>query len=313
MGVDVSSQAEMDALFSLPLDGFTAARNALAAQLKKAGREVDADYVKRLPKPPVSAWTVNQLYWCHREAFDRLLAAGERFRKAQAAQLAGHPTNIREPLAAHRDALADLSRHAATTLREAGHLPTPNMMRRVTMTLEALSTFGSSADTPAAGRLTKDIDPPGFETLAALVPRAGHIVRAGSRSNRLLSFQRETRHAKPHAIDKDERRRQQDEERRMLRVAAKAQLQEAERGLRAARKAAEQAERELKQAAARAKEAEKEKTEAEVLFEKASASAEATRQEARRVAAEAEGAAQAVEDAERALEKARRDLGMLDE
>ncbi len=308
----MSFAAEVDALFGLPLDEFTAARNTLATQLKKAGSEADAEYVRKLAKPPVSAWTVNQLYWRQREAFDRLLVAGERFRKAQAAQLAGQSTNIREPLAAHRDALANLSRHAATTLREAGHLPTPDMMRRVTMTLEALSTFGSPEDAPPAGRLTADIDPPGFETLAALVPRAGKIVRAGSPSNRLLTFQREKPKEQPQKIDKEERRRQQEAERKTLRIAAKAAIQEAERALRDARKAAEQAQLTLKQSAAHTKATEKEKAEAEAIFEKASASAEAARQEARRIAAEAESAAQAVEDAERALAKAGRDLEQLD-
>ena len=75
---------EIDALFVLPLADFTGARNALAARLKKDGRADDAERVKSLRKPPVSAWVVNQLYWRHREAFDRLLATGDQFRKAQA-------------------------------------------------------------------------------------------------------------------------------------------------------------------------------------------------------------------------------------
>ena len=36
----------------------------------------------------MTAWTVNQLYWKQRDAFNRLIETGERFRKAQAAQLA---------------------------------------------------------------------------------------------------------------------------------------------------------------------------------------------------------------------------------
>src|SRR6185503_12426637 len=66
-------ESDLDALFQLPLTEFTGARNALAAQLKKSGRGDEAARVKALPKPPVSAWAVNQLYWNHREAFDRLI------------------------------------------------------------------------------------------------------------------------------------------------------------------------------------------------------------------------------------------------
>jgi len=60
-----------DELFRLPLSEFTAARNALAAKLKKDGDSEESDRIKALSKPPVSAWVANQLYWKHRGAFDR--------------------------------------------------------------------------------------------------------------------------------------------------------------------------------------------------------------------------------------------------
>lgn len=69
---------DVDALFRLPLAEFTGARNALAAKLKKSGRGDEAVRVKALAKPSISAWAVNQLYWNHREAFDRLIASAER-------------------------------------------------------------------------------------------------------------------------------------------------------------------------------------------------------------------------------------------
>ena len=67
---------DIDALFKLPLAEFTSERNTLAARLKKEGRRNDADRVKLLAKPSISAWAVNQLYWDHREAFDQLMASG---------------------------------------------------------------------------------------------------------------------------------------------------------------------------------------------------------------------------------------------
>src|SRR4030095_1217058 len=80
---DDEIEADVDALFTLPLAEFTGARNALAARLKKSGRGDGAVNVKALAKPSISAWAVNQLYWSQREEFDQLIASGERFHKAQ--------------------------------------------------------------------------------------------------------------------------------------------------------------------------------------------------------------------------------------
>src|SRR5262245_13406605 len=122
---------DVDELFKAPLAEFTGTRNALAARLKKEGRGEDADRIKALTKPSVSAWAVNQLYWNQRDAYDRLIEAGERLRHAQASQLAGKTADIREPRDARRDALTDLSRLAAGLLADAGHNASPETMRRI--------------------------------------------------------------------------------------------------------------------------------------------------------------------------------------
>ena len=302
--------SDTDGLFQLPLTAFTAARNALAGKLKRAGKDEDAARVKALPKPSLPAWAVNQLYWQHRKAFDRLIDAGDRFREAQGAQLGGRKADMRGPLDARREALSELTRMAADVLRKGGHNPTPDVVRRITTTLEALATYGSHPGAPPAGRLTDDIDPPGFEALAALVPQVGRAKRSHSEPTRVIPFQQKVREPRPSRkkVTPEEEARQREEERKAKLAAANAALTEAERALRDAKKAAEAAEAELKQAAARAKEAEKEKAEIEKRFEKLSAAADAARQEARRVASAAEDAAQAVEDAERTVEKAKRDL-----
>lgn len=304
--------SEIDALYQLPLAEFTAARNALAARLKKSGRADDAERVKALAKPSVTAWTVNQLFWKRREAFDRLITTGERFRKAQASHLAGKSGDIRGPLEARRLALSELAKAAAATLRQAGGNPTPDTMRRITTTLEALSTYGSLPEAPRAGRLADDVDPPGFETLAALVPRIGTGHAPGP--SRVIPFQQKAKAERPSRkkVSPEEEARRAAEERKAQIAAARKAVADAERALRDARKAAQQAEEALKKAAGRAKEADREKAEAERRLEKASAEAESTRQHARRVAGEAEDAAQAVEDAERALDKAQRELKRLE-
>jgi hypothetical protein len=301
--------SDVDGLFQLPLDEFTAARNSLVAQLRKSGRGADADRIKGLAKPSVSAWAVNQLYWKHRKPFDHLLAAGEAFRKAQAAQLAGKKGDLREPLDARRDALDALTTLAGTVLRNAGHNPGPDTMRRVMTTLEALATYGTHPDAPPAGRLIDDVDPPGFEAVAALIPHAGRGLR-GTAPTRVLTFQQRAamkgRKLTPEELDK-----QREDAHKAQVAAAKTVLQDAERALKNARASAERAEAALKKAAARAKEADKAKAELEKRWERLVANADHARQDARRVASEAEDAAQAVEDAERALDKARRELEAL--
>ena len=301
-----------DELFRLPLSEFTAARNALAAKLKKEGDSEESERIKALPKPPVSAWVANQLYWKHRSAFDRLLAAGEQFRNAQAAQLAGKSADLRGPLDARREALGELTKIAAAVLHEGGHPSSPEVMRRIMTTLEALATYGTHSGAPPAGRLTADIDPPGFEALAALVPAGTHHrsgAAKGQAAPRVIPFnQPKPQKAARRVADDREDSRRAEQERRERQDEARKTLREAERALAEARRAAERARAEMKEAAARAKTAEKDKAALEARLEKASAAAETARQAARQVASRAEEAAQAVDDAERAVAAARDQL-----
>jgi hypothetical protein len=300
---------DIDALYKLPLSEFTAARNALAGRLKKAGRADDADRVKALNKPTAPAWAVNQLYWQHRDLFDRLIASGERLRNAQASKLAGQSGDIRGALDSLRETLSELTRRASDRLKESGSGTTPDQMRRVTSTLEALASIGIVPGGPQPGRLSDEVDPPGFETLAALVPSSERTER-GEAPTRVLTFRHEPPahkpvKGKPRSEDEEQRRA---EERKAQIATAKAQAEEAERALREARATAQQAQSDLKKAAAQAKDTEQEMIEAEHRLEKAAKEAHAARQTARRLAVEAETAAQAVEDAERGVERAKEAL-----
>src|SRR5262249_48944430 len=99
---------DIDGLFRLPLTEFIGARKTLAARLKNEGRADEADRVKALTKPSISVWAVNQLYWCHRDEFERLIGAGQRFRRAHTTRTA-KPVELNEALDARRDALDRLS------------------------------------------------------------------------------------------------------------------------------------------------------------------------------------------------------------
>lgn len=303
---------EVDALFKLPLGEFTAARNALAARLKKAGRQATADEAKALQKPSVSAWVVNQLFWRHREPFELLIEAGDRFRHAQAAQRTRD--SAREHLGDRREALAALVRIAADVLHEGGYGDTRDMLRRVTSTLEALSTYGSLPDAPRAGRLTADVEPPGFDMVAALLPLGGEMRRAAAETAPAVTRKLGAEHAPQPTRRKDAPdagARRGEEERRRLEAAAKVAVREAERALRAARKQAERAAAAVETAATRAKESERRRAEIEKQLAKVVMATDATSKQAREAEANAQDAAHAAEGAERALELARRRLEQL--
>ena len=302
---------ELDALFKLPVAEFTAARNLLAAQLKKGGRRDESDHVKALVKPSVSAWAVNQLYWQHREAFDRLIATGQRFRQAQTSGRAGKIADMREALDARREALSHLSDLATALLREAGSSPTPETIHHITTTLEAMSAYASFPDAQRPGRLTRDVDPPGFESFASLIPGAG-ITKMKEEPVRITSSQKSDRAASTRRKAESVGETSKFEQTRQAKIAAaKVSVQEAKSLLIEARARAQSLEAAQKKANAEVKEVEKLRREAEGRFEKARVASEDAIQAARSVAAEAEGAVKAVAEAKRTVERAAKELEKL--
>ena len=297
---------------ALPI--FTPARNALAARLKKAGQQAAAEEAKALPKPSVAAWVVNQIYWRQRGPFDRLIDAGDRFRQAQAAQRTGNSAEVRDRLEARREAQAALVRIAADVLRDGGYGDTRDMLRRVTSTLEALATYGSLPDAPRAGRLTAEVEPPGFDMVAALLPLGGETRRAAAGTPPAAKRARAAEPAPKPARGKDAldaAARRGEEERRRLTAAAKTAVREAQRALRAARTQADRAAAAGETAATRAKDSERRRAEIEKQLAKVVTATDAARERARDAEANARDAAQVAQGAERTLELARRRLEQL--
>lgn len=317
---DDALEADVDALFRLPLAEFTGARNILATRLKKSGRGDDAIQVKALVKPSISAWAVNQLYWNHREAFERLLTSGERFHKAQTSRSAGKVADMREALDARRETLTHLSNLAAALLRDAGpnpgQSPSPDTVHRITTTLEALSAYASRSGAPRAGRLTEDVDPPGFELFGSSISGAGMMELTSKLTNkpaRVMPSQKSSATATNarRKVAADDEARELAETRKAKIAAAKVSLQDAKRSLTAALSGAQSLAAGQKKADAEAKREEKHRRDAEERLETAKATAEDADRRARSVALEVEEAASAVEDAELTVEKASKELESL--
>jgi hypothetical protein len=316
----VERDDDLDALFRLPLAEFTNARNALAAQLKKSGQVDKAARVKALVKPPISAWAVNQLYWNHREAFDRLITSGERFHRAQTS---GKIADMRVALDARREVLSQLTDIAASLLRDASHNPSLDTIQRISTTLEGMSVYALRSDGPRPGRLTHDVDPPGFESLASFGASEFRSMRlvppAVSKESKSVRRKQSSPQASAGGTDLDttstRRKTASDdevrklEEKRKTKIAeAKVSLQDAKRSLTEARASAQSFYVAQKRANAEAEKAEKHKRDAEEELKKAKAASEDAARRARSAAVEVEEALKAVSDAERDAARASKEL-----
>jgi hypothetical protein len=153
-------EAQLDALYAVPLADFVEARNALSKSLGAAGRKGDAARVKALAKPSAAAWAVNQLAFSEPRVLDALVAAGDRLR--------ANPTDVKEAMRARRDALNEAAKAAERAVSGAGRAANPDVSRRISATLEAIATYGRAPGAPVAGRLAEDVAAPGFDEVASL-------------------------------------------------------------------------------------------------------------------------------------------------
>lgn len=152
---------QIDELFQLAPDEFTAARNALAKTLTgDAARDV-----KALKKPSAVAWAVNQLFWKARPLYDALMKAGHALRAAQIAALKGKKGDVRATTEKHRRAVADAVKRAQQIAAQAGVNPSTDHLARM---LEALSLASAPAEN--TGRFTEVVLPSGFDALAGVKP-----------------------------------------------------------------------------------------------------------------------------------------------
>jgi hypothetical protein len=291
-------QDELDALFAVPLNEFTVARNALARRLERDRLSSEAARVKGMSKPTVSAWAVNQLYWKHRKEFDRLLSAGKRLAEAQTLLLSGEAADVRATMAARNEATSDLLQLASKLLRDAGHNPSPDAMRRITTTLEALSIYPSVSNAPIPGRLTDDVAPLSFELLAALAPRVNADAPADMRSQPSRNESIVAPQSEPHAV------RKQKQDRRTELASAEAALRTAEQVLREARANVDTVAAALENAAALVNEREE-------GLAKARAAVNEARRRVHDLDVEAGKAKGVLRDAERSVERARSRLKKL--
>jgi hypothetical protein len=219
-----------DALYALPLDRFTAERDALAKALKADGDKDAAAEVGRLTKPTQAAWAVNAAVREDPKAAQALVEAARVLAAAQQELLGGgDPTALR--------AAAGRAREAVDALLDAA--PAAGAaVEKVRATLHAATVDPEVLREVAAGRVLRERAASGFGGLDAVPdrpPRSREKARAkgSARSTTKAKAKDKTKAAKP---SRDEHRR-----REKLRRAKEAEAQ-AEQELAGAQAALEQVE-----------------------------------------------------------------------
>lgn len=198
---------ELERLYALPPAAFTAARDELAARLRREGGRAAAAAVKALPRPTPSSWAVSRLMRLEPARFQALLAAGRQARQAQGrvihggrAPAAGRGSHrsgpapvqdeqgarprgrspevapglqLREALATARTAIEELRRRGLELIAATGRPASAKVADQLAADLQALAFTAGAESAIARGWLDHDLEAPGFEVLAGLQAAAG--------------------------------------------------------------------------------------------------------------------------------------------
>jgi hypothetical protein len=256
---------EISRLYQLSLDEFTAARNALA-------KETGDSAVKKLEKPNLAAWAVNQLYWRERKLYDDVVKTSGQLRTAYKQMLEGKPADVRAVEVFHNEAMRKAKDAIRHILEEAGNKGADAIMMPVAETLDALPT------TDPPGRLTKPLRRTGFEALQGVTIAARPHQPDKSESKKPAAAEKGS--AKDAEKDRLKREAHQQElamAKERLRFAeaaereAEASVDRAKRSLDRLERTRERIERELEEAAVAEKGARKELAVSESAYAKAKA------------------------------------------
>jgi hypothetical protein len=163
----VDLERELDRLYQLPPGEFTAARDELAKRLRDDGEREQAEEVKKRRKPPVAVLLVNRLTRERELDVQRLAKAGEAL---TASQGKGDADAFEEARNEEQRALERLSQTAREIADREGF--GGSAVERATQTMRAASLTDEGRGLLKQGRLTEELQPPGFEALTGVAPAA---------------------------------------------------------------------------------------------------------------------------------------------
>ncbi|MFG3345873.1 hypothetical protein ACGF1Z_12535 [Streptomyces sp. NPDC048018] len=141
-----------DELYGLKPTEFVAARDAYAAEARKAGDKEAAKVVSALRRPTVAAWAANLLARRRPEEARRFLEIGETLREA-------HRTLDAEQLSAasrqRNQLVGALTRTAAGLARDEGQTVGDTVLHEIDQTLRSVLADPETAETWVRGRLVR--------------------------------------------------------------------------------------------------------------------------------------------------------------
>jgi hypothetical protein len=167
-----TTSARIDQLYGLTPGEFTAARNALAKELRTEGQRDEAGQVAKLRRPTIAAWAINQVVRIHGDRFAALLDAGQQVRRAQRRALSGvRDSGLREATRTRRQLIDELTDLAAQALAEQGS-SAESHRGDIAATFDAASADDDAAEVVHAARLAAPLpvasDFGGVDALAVL-------------------------------------------------------------------------------------------------------------------------------------------------
>jgi hypothetical protein len=291
-------------LYGLPLEEFVPARTELERRLRKEGDRERAAAVKKLTKPSVAAWAVNQASRSQPKHRRELLEASAELRATQERLIAGDASarDLESAGRRQRAALDALVDAASGLLTGDGKALGDATLARVRETLAAVASDEELADLFEAGTVDRERRPaglgfgfggPAVEATAAPAKAPGKKAKAAStdreqrKPGRKAEDDRKRGDADRKAREKAEKRRKRELAAARERVKdAKTEARAAERRQKAAERDARRAGQELERAESALAEARERAAEALRAAEEAAAEAERAAQAAGEAAAE---------------------------
>jgi hypothetical protein len=151
--------ADIDRLYGLPLEEFTPARDELAKSLRAHGDREAAAEIKKLRKPTVAAWALNQAQRREPKRVAELIDAGARLRDAQQRLVAGGERGLLIDAAAEERRLAEqVVALGEQQLAGAGHGAGATAQSKLWSTVRAAAVNPEAGELLESGRLTRDYE-----------------------------------------------------------------------------------------------------------------------------------------------------------
>lgn len=142
-----------------PLEEFVRVRDELARRLSEEGKAEEAAALKRLRKPTLAAWGLNQLAHRHPKKVEWLLETHDKLRKSESGDA------FRRAAAARQELVAELSDAAVGLLEEAGHSAGEAVRKRIGQTLLAVANDQEAEEALRTGRLERELVGSGWEAV----------------------------------------------------------------------------------------------------------------------------------------------------